>query len=57
MGTHSKTGVDGLTEHYKARLIAQGFSQKYGDDYDEIFVQLPDWNHFVVYSIESSVLA
>ena len=32
-----KTGADGLIECYKARLVAQGFSQKYGDDYDETY--------------------
>ena len=32
-----KTGADGLIECYKARLVAQGFSQKYGDDQDETF--------------------
>ena len=32
-----KTGADRNVERYKARLIAQGFSQKYGADYDETF--------------------
>ena len=32
-----KTGADDLIEHYKARLVAQGFSQKYGTDYDDTF--------------------
>ena len=27
-----KTGADGLIKHYKATLMAQGFSQKYSDD-------------------------
>ena len=32
-----KMGADGTTERYKARLVAQGFSQKRGFDYDETF--------------------
>ena len=32
-----KTGADGSIECYKARLVAQGFSQKYSDDQDETF--------------------
>ena len=32
-----KTGADGKVEHFKARLVAQVFTQRYGDDYDETF--------------------
>ena len=32
-----KAGADGLVECYKARLVARGFTQKYGTDYDETF--------------------
>ena len=32
-----KTEADGLIEHYKARLVAQGCLQIYRDDYDEVF--------------------
>ena len=32
-----KIGVVGSVECYKACLVAQGFSQKFGTDYDETF--------------------
>lgn len=32
-----KTGADGSVQRYKARLVAQGFTQQYGTDFDETF--------------------
>ena len=32
-----KVNAEGVVERYKARLVAQGFSQKFGEDYDETF--------------------
>lgn len=32
-----RVGADGLVEQHKAQLVAQGFSQKFGLDYDETF--------------------
>lgn len=32
-----KTNIDGSIKCFKARLVAQGFAQKYGSDYDLVF--------------------
>ena len=44
-----KVNADGLVEWYKARLVPQGFTQKFGIDYAENFVQL-----FVLNQLEQS---
>lgn len=39
----TKRGPHGEITKHKARLVAQGFRQRYGFDYDEIFSPTPRW--------------
>lgn len=46
-----KHGADGSIDKYKARFVARGFSQKEGEDYDDIFA--PVARYTTIHSIIS----
>ena len=43
-----KTDADGSIEHYKARIIAKGFSQIYQVNYDETFTPVVKWDSICI---------
>ena len=48
MGLHYKYRADGSVEHYKAHLVAKGYTQTYGIDYQEMFAQIAKINTICV---------
>ena len=53
-----KTGADGSIECYKARLVAQGFSQQFGMDYEETFcliVRLESLRTLIALSVQNDL--
>ena len=54
-----KTGADGLVECYKARLVAQGYSQHFGTDYDETFCpvnRLESLRALIAFGVQNDLL-
>ena len=49
-----KTGADRKVEHYKLRLVAQGYTQQYATDYDETFCPVVRLLDSIICNVNSS---
>jgi len=50
-----KTNSDGSIERYKAKLVAKGYSQQYGMDYEETFVPVAKMTTICTFIVVASV--
>ena len=51
----TKFGSDGPVERYKARLVVKGYTQKYGEEYDEMF-QYSSIRALLTFAVQESMI-